>query len=118
MPYLFQFNLSTFSILDLSLFIDDMALLLVLKDDFESLSNLCRLVMDRDLTFQKGTYKELITYVLPRDDVLANQMFLYATFLGCYPKVKVNSQKKEMNPLNFGRNAFSDQSVDSSHCRR
>lgn len=47
------------------------------------------LTMSNDMTFKKPTYQELLTHLLPVDEVLVNQILEYAVNLGYYNDISV-----------------------------
>lgn len=74
---------------DLRLYLDKLIMLLLLHDEEELIADVCRLIIVNDLTLQRATYRELITRMLPLDEVLTNQVLDYAIHLGYYNDIQV-----------------------------
>ncbi|KAJ8668141.1 hypothetical protein QAD02_009804 [Eretmocerus hayati] len=77
--------------IDLPLYMDELALLFLIfgKDDLAA--DLSRIAMANDLTFNKSTYQELISRMLPYDEILANQLLDYAIHLGYYNDIQIKN---------------------------
>ncbi|OXU21552.1 hypothetical protein TSAR_005223 [Trichomalopsis sarcophagae] len=77
--------------IDLRLYLDKLMLLLLLNGKDELVADMCRLIIGNDLTLQKSTYRELITRMLPIDEVLTNQVLDYAIHLGYYNDIQIKN---------------------------
>ncbi|XP_058797058.1 uncharacterized protein LOC131667577 [Phymastichus coffea] len=75
--------------IDLSRYLDKLTLLLFVHRRLDLAVEITRLVMANDMTFQKPTYQEILSRLLPVDDILVNQILDYAVHLGYYPDINI-----------------------------
>lgn len=68
---------------------DKLVWLLLLHEKYDLVVEVCRLVMNKDLTFEKYTYHEIIRRTFSFDNIFANQVLDYATHLGYYADIQV-----------------------------
>jgi hypothetical protein len=64
-------------------------LLLLLQNKDDLIADFCRLVMDKNLTFTKSVYQELLSQMASINETLSNQILDYAIHLGYYNDIQV-----------------------------